>query len=370
MDFRLALEHYRSGIPSDQERELVERELEKSQLIAEYLDEQWNSPPPETDDSPADEVGMIHRILRRKDRRTILTSVALTMAVLIVVICVAVPVAERFFWNPAEMTHTQTSTDLALTLKTYTELFLPGRQVRGVLYGRTGFATYDLSISIYDQGRGSYDRVSGTLNRGRLSLDHDFYEFDPGKMFYGRILEDWEKEDVRLTLAELPEYMRIEAAVLFPQDLTTAQIQQFVWDHGTTDSEYPVELNWVAVRNCASEETRTPCGFDPGNYGVKTDLSEKYPDLIIHSMDADGSHLDRHFQSLLRYSSQEFEKDRGFQVWGRDENYYEAVLAYVEENGVQCYGGVITASPKTILYLLETGVFSQAEIWDVRIDIG
>ena len=50
MTFKEAMEHYRAGTASTEERKLVEQELEKNQLIAEYLDEQWDdritAPPP------------------------------------------------------------------------------------------------------------------------------------------------------------------------------------------------------------------------------------------------------------------------------------------------------------------------------------
>lgn len=41
MDFRTAMEHYQNDTASPEERRLVEEELEKNQLIAQYLDSQW-----------------------------------------------------------------------------------------------------------------------------------------------------------------------------------------------------------------------------------------------------------------------------------------------------------------------------------------
>ena len=41
MEFREAMERYRAGCASEEEKRIVETEVEKSRLIAEYLDESW-----------------------------------------------------------------------------------------------------------------------------------------------------------------------------------------------------------------------------------------------------------------------------------------------------------------------------------------
>ena len=41
MSFKEAMEHYRAGTATQEERQLVEEELEKNKLIAEYMDAQW-----------------------------------------------------------------------------------------------------------------------------------------------------------------------------------------------------------------------------------------------------------------------------------------------------------------------------------------
>ena len=45
MTFKEAMEHYRAGTATEAQRQLVEQELEKNRLIAEYLDEQWDAAP-------------------------------------------------------------------------------------------------------------------------------------------------------------------------------------------------------------------------------------------------------------------------------------------------------------------------------------
>ncbi len=41
MTFKEAMEHYRAGSATEEQRQMVEEELEKSKLIAEYMDAQW-----------------------------------------------------------------------------------------------------------------------------------------------------------------------------------------------------------------------------------------------------------------------------------------------------------------------------------------
>ena len=47
--------------------------------------------------------------------------------------------------------------------------------------------------------------------------------------------------------------------------------------------------------------------------------------------------------------------------------YYEAVLDYVEENGVYAYGCTVTASPKQLLFLLNEGYACNLTIRDAWI---
>ena len=98
MTFKEAMEHYRAGTASEQERQLVEQELEKSQLIAEYLDEQWDEKA-FVPIAPTEEIKQVRKTLRRRNILIVLTSLALSAALLLGAVYIGIPAAEGLYWD-------------------------------------------------------------------------------------------------------------------------------------------------------------------------------------------------------------------------------------------------------------------------------
>ena len=103
MTFKDAMEHYRAGTASEEERQLVEQELEKSQLIAEYLDAQWEEKPILPAAAP-EEMKQVRKSLRRRNALTVLTSLLLAAALLLGTVYIGIPAAESFYWRSEEHT--------------------------------------------------------------------------------------------------------------------------------------------------------------------------------------------------------------------------------------------------------------------------
>ncbi|MFQ7453731.1 MAG: hypothetical protein ACLRNQ_22710 [Flavonifractor plautii] len=84
MTFRELLDKYRAGQASEEERALVEAELEKSEAIADYLAEQVEDAlgAAETQ-APAGEVRHIQKKVNRRLRRTAVWAACIVLAVLL-----------------------------------------------------------------------------------------------------------------------------------------------------------------------------------------------------------------------------------------------------------------------------------------------
>ena len=74
MTFKEAMERYRAGTASAEEKQLVEAELEKHGLIAEYLDEQWDETAA-LSTPPAEEMRRVRKSLRRRNGIVVITSI-------------------------------------------------------------------------------------------------------------------------------------------------------------------------------------------------------------------------------------------------------------------------------------------------------
>lgn len=364
MDFRTAMEHYKAGTASDVERQLVESELEKNRLIGEYLDAEWSSSA--SFDPPSEDIGKVRHLLKRRDRKTVTKVVALMFALALLILFVLMPLIESFFWSPEDHTYSAIMRDVELVYQAYTELFHPGKQVNHVYASDTGFASYDLTIHVRDHSRSTWYDLSGSMKHGRLYLSESFYDSDSPDVYTFRTLEDFEIREALEKLEQLPEYITVQAAVTFPEDLDMEALTAFELEYTFSSAEYPLQLEWAAIRNCSPESRLTICGIDLMNDRFDEGINEYYPQFYITGINPDGSYLEQHFKSLLQFSSDMAEMGRGM---GLSSGYYDAVLEYVEENGVYSYGCIVSGSPKALLHLYDEGVVTQILILDAWLDV-
>lgn len=332
------------------------------------------------DGAPISEIRKIQRTIRRRSWKNISISVILAAILLTVSVFGIIPWAESLYWNPDEAAY-RDCTDLEVTLNAYTELFAPGYNSILVTHHRTGFASYELQICLASNAQDEVLTARGSLERNVLHLD-DFLVSPEGKNYpiSRRILPDVpptpsETEALRVQLRSLPDYVRLEAAVTFSEDLSMEELVTF-WENAM---QHSMDITWVAVRSVEStfeplERIRLnkwipQCGMDPftgGKVYPGVDLDYRYynkPDSF------EPEQLEQHFISLLQYSADQLEKGRGIAHYG-DEELYAEILDYVEENGVKTYGVVVTATPKTLLELLDRDSIYDIRLTDCWIDIG
>ena len=368
MDFKTAMEHYKSGTASKSERELVESELEKNRLISEYLDASWNDAPQTPEFTPETPI-KVTALLKRHDRKTILKGLALLAALVLLVTCVILPLAERLYWNPDDTSFGDSEFDVKLAMDAYTELFLPCKTLSGFHVHDTGFADYELTFSIHDRSKPDWYHLTAYLRKGELLLGEGFFEDDPRWVHPFREMEDFvEAEDLNL-LKTLPEYVTLRAAVTFPEDMDMAQIFGLWTGYTWSNAEFPLTIDWVAVRHSDEDldKMQLPCGFNFANPGLDTGINQVYPQFYNWGLNPDGSDLEQHFKSLLQFSSDGCRSGRV--VFSTSQSYYDNALAYVEENGVMSYGCIVTGSPDALQNLLDQGIADQIRILDGWLDV-
>lgn len=374
MDFKTALAHYKAGTASWEERSLIEAELEKNQLIAEFLDEQWQ-PVLEEEMLLQEEYQKIRRNIGKRNTGLVLTSLLLVLAILTGTVVFTVPMVEDLYWNPGTASYSEDFTDLEFMLKTYSELFVPNETVCGIKTVKTGFAAYDLSVSLA-QWRDRYrlTHQSANLIRGELTLPEGIWEYPE---IWNFKLDDSQAgsgyfSTARNALENLPEYVMVRAYVTFPEDLDMEAVMALFRRIGSSKLDNPGILNWIGIRAKTNGEDVYPlCGmkpfwsYDSGKLGT---INDTYPYLSVFDAQrpvASSAAISEHFQSLLRYSIDRAEQGMG--IWPDSslrESYYETVLEYVMENGMYSYGCSITATPEQFLELLEDGTVCAVSIQD------
>ena len=317
----------------------------------------------------AAELKAIRKRLHRRSLSIILISVLLAAGILLGTIFVVMPAIEKSYWDPKESSYgSQFSEDLELTLAAYGELFTDDVNITSVWAERTGFASHNLTIQYSDTALGGDSLYTyGTLAKGNLSLPMDFMRTISSNIFergsYPEYpLDEEVKESVRDRLEALPDYTRVYVAASFPEDLTMEELLHFqsTLKNGT--------IGWIGIRNSEVDKQRLPlCGMTPFSGGILWEnINDSYPYFNIKGEERTAESLAQHFKSLLKYSIDRETEDKGV---GREPvSYYNEVLEYVEENGVNCYGCYLAASPATVLELLDNGVINQAWPMDAWID--
>lgn len=386
MNFREAFEHYRQGTANEDERKLVEEELEKNRLICEYYEEEeqkeesligseapegWNASAP-LEETSIQELKKVRKNLRKRGAWLVLISLTLCAALFLAGTFVVLPAVENLYWDPETNNfHCEYSNDLELTLAAYSELFVPGQSVVSVNSKRTGFASFDIMIQYWDTALGGESSFSyGTLEKNELVLPLERLRTAPVNVFENACypvysLDEESRQNIREKLTSLPDYVRVEAAVSFAKDMDMESLIRF------EESLEEAYIVWVGIRNCSKDQQRFPLsGMAPFIGGtIRDGINEVYSYFEIKGESINAENLETHFKSLLKYYSDQEAKGRGVtDTLGFD--YYEDVLRYVEEEGIFSYGCYMVASPQVFLKLLDSGIVSQVWPENGWLDIG
>ena len=377
MIFRTAMEHYRAGTASPEERRMVEAELDKFRQISEYLDSSWQESAPSREPSRR-ELKRLRRNLRRRNMVLVLTSLVLAAALLFGVLRYAIPCLEtNLYWDANTVSYgTRLDTDLGLTLYAYGELFCPNMRVESVTATHTGFASYSLLMESFSLPRGTRSYGYASLDKGILTFQEGFWE-ELSQVCVGNSRPETNEWDVEL-LSQLPEYYQVGAFVTFREDMTMAQALDFQknlsreWELSSV-SNFP-SCHWFAIRH-QEQAFAHPCGISTGSIsGRFPEMNDFYPcfdvDKACRALEnANGNPPDKasvyeeHFKSILRFLEDQLQAGRGIPVPGSPD-YYSDTLAYVEEHGVNVYGCYITAPPQYLLKLIQQENIQYISLYD------
>ena len=176
MTFRELLDKYRAGQASEEERALVEAELEKSEAIADYLAEQVEDAlgAAETQ-APAGEVWHIQKKVNRRLRRTAVWAACIVLAALLGVRFVVSPLVSSLYYQPNEKgfgTGIEGEPDpeydaITLDLTALYSLIAPGDTVNSVTAQPEGFGRYTLTYELQDWLAGETEQITGTLDASK-----------------------------------------------------------------------------------------------------------------------------------------------------------------------------------------------------------
>lgn len=339
--------------------------------------ENWDAPAPLPDMDA--ELKKMQKSLRRRNRKIVLTSVILVIAILIGTIEVGIPALERQYWDPTQCTYLEGITDLELTMVTYNELFGHGKHLVSVDVQKRGFADYTMNTIFADWETANrmtkISHRSASVTKGELTCPPNFW-MDGDMGMFARNLDSRNpyyasmNQRSRETLNTLPEYVQVHASITFSEDLSMDQLleltRQYLGDHS--------QFIWALLRNTSENDYYGQCGvllpdYQSSRYSPSYWEETAYPCLFADRYNWSGSDMEQHIISMLQFSADQVAQGTGITLGGDGASYYLDTLAYMEENGIKTYGVYIIASPQVLLELMNNGTAAYLRLLDAQIAI-
>ncbi len=380
MTYKELLQLYKSGELDKEQREKIEKDIEKHEAIGEYLFE--NDGIPEFSDFDVQSEGdaqedsdekRFTKIIKKSIRRAFIkTGVAVGVIVLAVVLVTvtALPyIVDACYYNPAKIVGEENGIEtnqMSLDTAVYTELFTPGYYRTKVIVDREGYSNYDIRIMQNFSVNSQFRDVYGTVEKGKMLLYTDgLFKLPSSNAFVAGDIRNVIGHEgtgaagsVEKALERLNELDDTDYYVGYITLDKVMTYDEFVsW--GETQGVTP---EWCAV--CLSQESgdyvaREIMGFmyHSGAYQMSYD-KEKYPYLNYFDMietvedysedTISAEVMETHMVSMLRYMAEreEFRDMAGCVI---SKHYFEQFARDIEENGLNIYGFAVVAQKDKLI---------------------
>jgi hypothetical protein len=398
MTYRELLSKYKEGTLLEEEKLLVEQELEKSEAINDYLAEDIEQLfeqrlPGRTNITV--EQSKIEKSIKRTVYKRLATVVALSVACVFIITLMSQyilsPLVSSQYYNPTKKTAGQKYfQDFANDIRIITEVSMPGYGISGGAYAENlGFGKYNIAYDRKNLFTKETEKISGQLNKNRIVgspgttlyvsrgnfVFTEFWNGEEGGTEYERRLS-FSKNNTNVQIAhikELPDTSYISAWVRFTDDLTMKELNNI------KESNNEIQFKWIAVRT-AEKQGQQLMGFstDPNGSFVTNDKvdSDRYPGLqLVDLMGGAGYSLsttespmpgyyETHYISSLKYLVDH--KEAVTTLVGVSKSFdYKSALSYAMENGVSTYGALIFGEADELLDFYDSGIIMTLEIDNV-----
>ncbi len=383
-------ERFKAGAATEEESALVREELGKFEAIEEYLAERFEqaaqgSPIPPVSDEAEAAAG---KRIARKIRVKIFCAVVAVLAVLGLAAAAAVAAVNNYYYDPNRGIEPVFRDDgqLALDMWAFTELHSPGYSLYGAEALRNAPGCYDVRFQHANVFTGEQKTSSARIVRGKNTSLESFsisgYLNLPAANAFGyregSLLRGEDDGTVHSTpfpevlkrqmeaLKELPPSSRAAVYVTFANDMPIAEFEQHCekWS-GNLSFDYAAVV-------CDDGYISNTVGFSPVGGGVIFENTpEGYPFFQLIGGDADNAAAwEQHFRSLVRYLSDRPQfLESMVSINGISAGDYEEISEYIDKNGVQIYGALISGKADGVLAYLENESLLDFYVQDVRLSV-
>lgn len=373
MKYKDLLKKYKEGLVSEEEKLIVEQDIEKYEAIEEYLsniidDELVDLTELTSIEKNTDETLKLKKSVNKRLRKLVFSSVATVLTLLFAVFFVVSPFIDTLYYNPSKISVGKADKDIDFDLKAITELNMPGYTVSTTHVERQRFGTYDIDYFYRNTFNNNDYNVSSKIKRGEIYttnkdiLDSNFIFIDVQIPIRERKYIEEQKEEVLNHIKQLNPVSYVSAALTFENDLTMEELYNL-------ESKYSkVRFIWAGIRTDSSDkETMDSIGIQLNGDGVHLDddIEEKYKAFTIlkwlvnpvGSSNSDkplkAQAYELHYKSLLQYVIDREEAVNVIERRPWKNEFYQSALKYAEDYGVKTYGVLVYAEARDLIELVE-----------------
>lgn len=388
MTYREKMELYKTGQLSEEEKSQVESDIERQDVISEFLfDRDFDREPAgqedgkmEEDSDPQEENFM--KYIRTAVRKTFIKAGVVIGAVVLAIVCFimfAFPkIEDARYYNPAETVGTTgdagETNRMSLDMAVYSELFLGGTYRDQVSAIANGNADYDICVYQRTSYSDSFTNVGGKIHKGKMILyDSNWLNafsinnFTPSEEIlqypFCGIGAAGDKEEAYGALDTLEKDTHYAAYVTLDRVMSYSEFINFLekkdlscaWaalcftregDEAKDGTKYYADdlIGCIPGGNCHS------LGFEKEKYPMLTQFS------LSENMDIDKdlwpgeADMKKHVSSLMHYMA---DQDRFREMMGNSNSsdYFQKLGRNIEENGIHIYGFVMIGEKEQICAL-------------------
>lgn len=389
MKFKGIFYKYIDGDANEEEIEIVENEIEKNELINNYLADKieddlikqsiknciYEDKAENIDAKKNREEDIILEVKKAINKKLLkvgLISASIVICLLVSLKIIVSPIMNKMYYNPLDRVG-ENITRMDLDLEIFSELHFPGVAYFFNDYEALGFGKYNISFREQNYFKYENNVYDGKIDKNKFEVANGFYKY-PYKSTFSRDMvpfhqypTDNDDEQIK-ELKELPEYIHVKANISFGKDLDMDEVLNLI-------ENTELDTYWVAIRSIGEDEQRFPhLGMVPSGTGIVLGEEEidndKYPYLEIgwiKEKDLTGNILEEHYKSMLSYMSDNKEFDKINMLQKNASEYYKEALDYVNNNGIMSYGIVVSGTPKQILELRENPLVECIDISDFKL---
>ena len=350
MKFEELMKKYRAGTATEDERTQVENDVEKVQLIEEYLAEQEDIALPEPEET-APEAGRIRKAVNRRTRLGALWVVLIVLLLAAAAQFLLFPALNaRVFDHPGAVdTEKGEISEYQMLMDVYTQLHMPLCQYYGSSMENVGFGRWEITDRYFDN-QGSPCQSNSSLTCGVLRPNEEsFFALRPAVNLFD---QSPERDKVASGLERMDDSVEITAAVRFreSEDLSGLMAFRNNWQGRT-------EIFSVAL-DADSRHGPIYMNLSPSAIKWGEEANRDYPLLWLGPEESLAAETySRHLQSQLKFMMDHY-KIAGRLPCPED---YSRVLKDTEEGKLSFAGVLARGTGRELRELMEDE--TVAGIW-------